>query len=169
MNIFILDKDVTLNATYHCNSHVIKLPLEIAQLLNNALWINNAKTFMKVTHLNHPCSIWVRSSRSNFMYAKELAIALCKEYTYRYSKVHALQKQLEELEVPNMPDYGLTPFVKCVPLDCLESTAVDSYRTYYVKHKLPQEGWRWEYKYRNMPKWLFEDKFYILRRGNEDN
>ena len=36
MNIFVLDKDIEKSAKAHCNPHVVKMPLETAQLLCTA-------------------------------------------------------------------------------------------------------------------------------------
>ena len=46
MNIFYLDKNLTINAQYYMDKHIIKQPLESAQLLCGAL-------YFKSLHMNH--------------------------------------------------------------------------------------------------------------------
>lgn len=41
MNIFILDHDLDKSAEYHVDKHVVKMPLEAAQLLTTALYIDS--------------------------------------------------------------------------------------------------------------------------------
>lgn len=161
MNIFLLSDNIQKNCEYHVNSHVIKLPLEITQLLSVALWVNNMEAPMKPSHKNHPCALWVRNSRSNYEYALELAQALCKEYTYRYTKLHGVQKILRTIKVPPILDVGLTPFVQCMPIKYTQKDPIEAYRTYYVMDKLSQKGWRWEYKDRSKPSWAYEEKYKI--------
>ena len=38
MNIFVLDKDPKQAAQWHVDKHVVKMPLEAAQLLSTAHW-----------------------------------------------------------------------------------------------------------------------------------
>ena len=40
MNIFILDEDLDRCAEYHVDKHIIKMPLEAAQMLCTNMWID---------------------------------------------------------------------------------------------------------------------------------
>ena len=60
MNIFILDNNPQLCAQYHNNKHVVKMILESAQLLCGAHWVTGGEAPYRLSHKNHPCSIWVR-------------------------------------------------------------------------------------------------------------
>jgi hypothetical protein len=41
-------------------------------------------------HLHHPCTIWIRESLGNYMWAVELALAIAEEYEYRWpGRVHS--------------------------------------------------------------------------------
>ena len=71
MNIFILDWDVEKCAKEHVDKHVVKMILETAQLLCGAHHVtahdaahdtahDTAHVPYKLSHKNHPCSIWVR-------------------------------------------------------------------------------------------------------------
>jgi len=64
MNIFILDTNPKLAATYHCDRHM-KMITESAQMLSTAHHICGIKPgvdisrIYKSTHVNHPCSKWI--------------------------------------------------------------------------------------------------------------
>ncbi|XGA08532.1 MAG: pyrimidine dimer DNA glycosylase/endonuclease V [Wolbachia endosymbiont of Xenopsylla cheopis] len=98
MNILILDKDPIIAAQMLCDKHVVKMPLETAQLLCSVFWVslNNQISLSqipyKLTHHNHPCSIWSRQSQANFSWLVDYGIAICKEYSFRYNKIHKSEK-----------------------------------------------------------------------------
>lgn len=145
MNIFILDDDITLCAQYHVDKHVVKMPLELAQLLCTAHHEYGTATddMYKSTHVNHPCAKWVRESVANYQYTYQLFVALLDEYTHRYGKTHGCSKLLGTLEQSpeGTPDVGMTPFAQALPEDCKDSDAVVAYRKYYMKHKRHLIGW----------------------------
>lgn len=86
MNIFVLDYCPVKSAQMQCDRHVVKMPLETAQLLCSAYPNDNAP--YKRTHYNHPCSIWARKSENNYLWPIEHGLALCLEYNFRYGKNH---------------------------------------------------------------------------------
>mgnify|MGYP000607032860 CR=1 FL=1 len=104
MNIFFLDDDIKKCAQYHCDKHVVKMILETAQLLCGVHHMIDQVTDQvpyKLSHKNHPCSIWSRESLSNYLYLCELGLELCYEYTYRYGKKHKSQSVIEWCIVNN--------------------------------------------------------------------
>ena len=86
MNIFVLDNDINICAKYHCDKHVIKMILESAQMLSSVVRLNGHDIGYKLTHQNHPCTIWARKSLSNYLWLFQLTDSLNSEYRYRYSK-----------------------------------------------------------------------------------
>lgn len=142
MNIFILDTDPVLAAQMQCDKHVVKMIVESAQLLCNALPEHLA--FYRRTHFNHPCSVWVRASRENYSWLCDHAFELCREYTRRYKKIHATEWVIKLCRslAPLLDSSSLTPFVICVPEDCKTTDPVESYRAYYSKHKSRFAKWR---------------------------
>lgn len=44
MNIFILDENIEKSAQAHCDRHIVKMPLEMAQMLSTNLYILNGIT-----------------------------------------------------------------------------------------------------------------------------
>jgi hypothetical protein len=125
MNIFFLDLDAVKAALMYCDKHVVKIILEVTQMLWNAWHVTGGGEWESVqpvkvykkTHVNHPMSIWVRSHPNNYMWTVIHGIALCDEYSRRYSckcntrkyncdkcpkKTHACKEILEWLyhEIP---------------------------------------------------------------------
>ena len=76
MNIFVLDTSPKLAAEYHCNKHVVKMIIETAQMLSTAhdYLETGISGLYKPTHKNHPCSIWVRQSRENYLWTLDLGM-----------------------------------------------------------------------------------------------
>lgn len=163
MNIFILDKDPVIAADMYCDKHISKMIVEHVQMmtvsyyttigvfnkndyLNKKLEILNLfKDFpriddegnpspYKITHLNHPCTIWVRESYSNFKWLLTCTLSLCKKYTSIYGKRHLCENICDWMfkNKPNLPDKGLTKFALAMPDQYKTNDDVLSYRLFYI-------------------------------------
>jgi hypothetical protein len=152
MNIFILDYDVKKCAEYHVDKHVVKMILETAQLLCGVHWVVNSEAPYKLSHKNHPCSIWARESLTNYLYLCELGLELCYEYTYRYGKKHKSQQVIEWCieHKPNIKDVGFTEPARAMPDEYKVESIVESYRNYYQGAKSGFANW----KNREIPEWF---------------
>jgi len=155
MNVFVLHTDPTLCAQMHADKHVVKMIVETAQLLCTVHHLkgSNRDYMYRKTHVNHPCSKWARESVQNYKWLCRLGLELCREYTYRYGKIHKTQRVLERLalDIPNLPDSELTAWALAMPIECkVENDAVESYRRYYVMEKQRLAKW----KNRNVPTWF---------------
>ena len=177
MNIFFLSWVPIICARYHCDKHVVKMIIEYAQMLSTAhrvldgqkkitLSKNNRKltryvlpgdvddVFYKSTHVNHPCGVWVRASRENYLYLYQLFSALCDEYTHRYGKVHLTDTKLRSiLATPpsNIDCIGITEAPRAMPDHFKDSISVTiSYRNFYIGDKKKFCS----YKKRSAPSWL---------------
>jgi hypothetical protein len=180
MNIFYLDKDIKKCAEYHVNKHVSKMIIETAQLLSSAYYftedktnitpiidtdigiasfigkqkliINNTQSIIyNLTHKGHPCAVWTRESLSNWLWLKELGLALYQEYKYRYNnKIHKSGEIIEQLITPSLIDIGFTPIKQCMPLQYQNIDPVQAYRDYY-KH---DKQHILQYRNRDIPEWL---------------
>ena len=120
MNIFVLDRDVVKCAQFHNDKHVVKMILESAQLLCGVHHMTESPLDdipYRLSHKNHPCSIWARQNLSNYLWSCELGLELCKEYTHRYEKRHKSQDVIEWclLNHPNIPDEDFTEPPKAMP------------------------------------------------------
>lgn len=160
MNFFILSYDKKKNAHAYCNRHVIKMILELCQLLYACAHVGGAplesmevKPY-KLTHKWHPTSIWVRECKENWLYTMKFAVALCKEYTRRYQKHHSCEKHLtalfelgyywprERRPIKNvcgrLKRTKCTPFPLAMPKECIvyknkKASVKRSYQKYYRK------------------------------------
>lgn len=154
MNIFILDWDVKKCAQYHVDKHVVKMILETAQLLCGVHHLASEVTPeipYKLSHKNHPCSIWARESLTNYFYLCELGLELCYEYTYRYGKRHKSQDVIEWCIVnkPAIVDIDFTIPAMAMPDEYKVGDVVESYRNYYRGAKSGFANW----KGREIPEW----------------
>ena len=157
MNIFVLDFDPQKAAQYHCDKHVIKMILESAQLLSTCNRYFGLDEGYKSTHLNHPCSKWVRESLDNYMWLVSLGYYLNEEYKYRYNKTinHKSMDVILGLSVPEkLPDIGPTAFAQAMPDEYKSIDTVESYRAYYIIEKRDILT----YTKREAPEWLLKLK-----------
>jgi hypothetical protein len=175
MNIFVLDQQPEISARMMCDKHVIKMILESCQLLSTAHHVLDGdaievdtgkrryktsictkKNICKATMINHPCTIWVRESRANYLWLWKHAYSLCKEYTARYGKVHAMEAMLMDgLYNPpsNIAKAKLTPFAQAMPEQYKDADAVIAYRKYYINEKKRFAKW----KNSTIPIWFSEE------------
>ena len=163
----------------HNDKHVVKMILEYAQLLSTAhrvldgveleglsdsgrkrkFWTlgdSRDYTLYKATHINHPSAVWVRKSVQNYMWLAEMLEVLCGEYTYRYGKVHKVERdglmQLLKNEFPkNLPIAPFTEPTPAMPDDVkIIGDSIKSYRNYYINNKAHLANW----KKRQVPEWF---------------
>lgn len=162
MNIFVLDTDPQLAAQYHCDKHVVKMILETAQMLSAVNRYYGLDQGYKVTHLNHPCTVWARQHLNNYFWLYDLGFYLNQEYRTRYDKNvdHKSFTLMESLDVPSkIPGYEITcgnpptNFVQCMPDECKRLDPVEAYRLYYKTHKSGFAKWE---KLGNVPYWWNE-------------
>lgn len=131
------------------------MPTETAQLLCTAVQILTAQPVpYQITHRNHRCNVWVRSSWCNAIWTVRLGICLCEEYTYRYGKIHKCQDIILQcydiLKDPNtFETMNPTPFVLAMPDQCKTDDPVESYRNCYRQTKRHIAQW----KRREIPWW----------------
>ncbi len=150
MNIFVLDLEPSKAAKFHADKHVIKLILETAQLLSTAVRLSGIDFGYRITHQNHPCSLWTRKTRANFEWLKELGIALCEEYTYRYGKIHASESIIRGAPNQIITAGPLTPFAQAMPEEYKNNDPVAAYRNYYLAEKKNLL----HYTKREKPEWI---------------
>ena len=178
MNIFYLDHDVVKCAEMHNDKHVVKMILEYAQLLSTAhrvldgvelsglsasgrkkkFWTladSRDYTLYKATHIHHPSAVWARQSAMNYYWLYTMLDVLCKEYTYRYGKIHKCERdglvnrlQTTPVKIPIGPFTEPTP---AMPDEVkIVGDSIASYRNYYINNKLHLASW----KNRSVPEWF---------------
>jgi len=181
MNIFYLSHDVDECARFHVDKHVVKMILESAQLLSTAhrvldgeqatLIVNGRekKTYLfapeyqddyrhgiyQATHINHPSSIWARKTNNNYNWLFCLFNSLCREYTYRYGKIHKCESLMTRLDSPprNIDVGYFTQPTLAMPDEYkISADAIECYRAYYRGAKTDFARWT----KRPVPEWFME-------------
>ena len=149
MNIFILHPDHTTCAQYHCDKHVVKMVLETTQMLSTVHWRwDNRGPYLPV-HQKHPCTLWAGESVANYKWLLKLGVALCREYTYRYEKVHKCELLLEHplaeapcnLQVMEERQQPTAP-AQAMPVQYKRKNPIQAYRTYYKAEKARFCKWK---------------------------
>lgn len=153
MNIFVLSKDPEEAAKFHNDKHVVKMILETAQILSSALHTRgyNSKNIYRPTHTKGPCVKWARKSRANFNWLGTLGIALAREYTHRYGKIHKSFYVISECmkHTDLIPEGKVTKFPQVMPDQYRDKDVVKAYRNYYINEKANIASW----KDRSTPDW----------------
>lgn len=147
INIFVLDQDMIRSAQAHVDKHCVKMILETAQLLSTAHHILDGEKvpegIYKATHVNHPCSKWVRTSNNNYNWLYCYLHCLFDEYTFRYGKKHKCMEMIPQLtNLPRNIEVGyLTPRPQCMPDKYKCADTVQAYRNYYIGEKANIAKW----------------------------
>ncbi|MFA6198966.1 MAG: hypothetical protein WC679_01005 [Bacteroidales bacterium] len=109
------------------------------------------------THINHPCSVWLRENLNNWLYVYDLMYSLEKEWQYRYdtNRRHKSVLQLENTDILDMaiislPDKPMTKPSLAMPDEYKTLDPVESYQNYYRLGKKALLI----YTKRNRPEWL---------------
>ena len=143
MNIFVLDRNPITAARMHCDKHVPKMCVEVAQMMASALRrhgatdeqmpLTKAGTPYKGGYAHHPCTVWAGESRINFLWLGLHAIALCGEYTKRFGNEHACNRPILQMMKLHrvIPNNKLTPFAQAMPDEYRDDDAVKAYQAYY--------------------------------------
>jgi hypothetical protein len=140
----------------YCDQHVIKILLEITQMLYTAWHCSgfslvdpplskNGQKGYRPAHKNHPMCMWVRQSKKTYMFTVRLGMALALEYALRFKKCHACAKHVMWLHT-NVPPvfyrtkspkayYGKLGVPQCMPPEHQQFDPVLAYRSYYETKK----------------------------------
>ena len=187
MNIFVLDLDPELCASYHCDKHLVKMITEHNQILGSIAYTargvmrkkditpefvnkhfqgfprsdenSNPKPY-GIGYKNHPCTSWAAKSLGNYRWLCILNAEMCKEYTRRYGRKHAGEEitRWYATNHPELPMLDVTPFAQAMPEDCKNPDAVVAYRQYYKKHKARIAKWA----HSQIPHWYVNEQMVSL-------
>lgn len=182
MNIFFLDSDPIVAATYLCDQHANKMIVESLQLLFTTArqtmseaglqYVDN-NNYLKATHLNHGCRLWLTESSDNIYWLLKYTNKLLSLFESRTQKHHANYRDFKYITTgyyfqefknngfttPYLAVYDkLKPIEESVTID----KAVEIYREYYCnkvfKHRSEskvKDGLRLKY---TRPTWNYNGK-----------
>lgn len=158
MQIFYLDTNLKHSVRYHVNKHVVKMPIESAQVLCTVLRERGeADMSYKSVYRNHPITRWADSNMLNFHWLNLYGLALCKEYRYRWNRVHATESVLANIYQFTMHYGGIGSTFYNEPPMCVSArfkvlSLVNAYRAYYLATK----SRLFEWSRRPTPYWINE-------------
>ena len=182
MNIFILDESPIKSAQLQCNTHIVKMVLESAQMLSTAHRMLDG-TVMKApsksgkrmvnryvhpdpqmdavlynaVHFHHPCTVWTMESSANYRWHFTHFIALCNEYTYRYGKTHMSDDKLRRVlaQYPkNIPNKKQTPFKLAMKSNPECIALGDPVKAYRAFYQTKQDRFKMVWTKRETPEWF---------------
>ena len=164
MNIFATSECPVQSAQEHNSVHVVKMAVEICQLLSTAHHeIDGVQVGYKPTHKNHPSAIWVRKCSGNYQWAYEHFKALLDEYTFRTGKVHKSSELLVSLaKQPSKIEIGeKTAFAMAMPDEHKKLGIFDPTKAYqsYLNSKFQEwlarpKPMKVEWTGRGKPSWV---------------
>ena len=143
MNIFYLDSDPEIAASYVYDKHKVKMILESAQMLCTAHHLldpcNSDDIPYKVVHKNHPSTIWVRESSPHYLWLYQHMLALGEEYTRRYGRTHLTITKCKDV-LARYPggifNVGFSEPPQCMPDEYkVEGDSIQAYWNYYIGDK----------------------------------
>ena len=170
MNIFTTNDCPVISAHEMCDKHVVKMIVEYAQLMSTAHRVLDGKQYegktkagrrikrwlhpdvvledllYKASHIKHPSGIWCRSTAGNYKWLYDHFIAACREYTYRYSRIHLTEVKLAAVfrnKPKNLPNGPRQEFAVAIAANqtCRQVTGfnslkpVDKYKQYIINDK----------------------------------
>jgi len=161
MNIFFLSLIPSEIAEMSCDQHVVKIQLEICQMLYTAWYFSNEEAYInqhapytkdgkrkgyRPAHKKHPMTMWVASSLENYTFACMIGLALTNEYTKRFGKVHTCAEHLSwlmnhhpshfEERKSETAFYSREGIPECMPEPYKRENIVDAYQMYYMMEKM---------------------------------
>lgn len=154
MNIFALSDNAEEAARWHMDRHVVKMPLESAQMLCTALHLHGHAAKYKPAHPKHPCTLWSALNRENYIWLCGFGLELCREYTYRYGRRHASEDVINAcMDRSGLLNPGVrTEFAQAMPDEYKNPCPILAYREYYRKGKSHLAVW----SKRDIPCWYIE-------------
>ncbi len=161
MNIFAIEGegnqiDWVKSAKSLDNYRVVKMILESTQMICTTINIQHDKqiTPYKNAHVNHPSTIWTRTSSANFNCLLKHTESMLEEYTERFGKEHKCKsvifKALKHYDRSLFDLHEETVLPLCMDNQYKGDTVVESYRRFYSDKP------RMRYPKDKIPQWFIE-------------
>jgi hypothetical protein len=183
VNFFYLDKDPIKCAKYYCNKHILKIPIEIAQILSKIhheleTGIEYCKIYKNSLVVKNTLGpyCWIKQSYDNYIWTSKLGLALINEYKLRYNKdTHKSEPILQYLadNPPKLPKIGITRFIGTNKYDMFQYISNDPIicgRYNYAEMKCKNDKWNFHGPpdwYLEIEKYILEEKIKLIEKINE--
>lgn len=164
MNIFVTDPDPIKSAINLDALRVNKMIIESAALLANAMAhygakvqdlpiaISTGQPYKTTAWQNHPCCLWVKASKSNYLWLLSHMHALIDVKQIHTGVLHSAYANIPRLHrgANLIPDGPLTEFVNCTPYKSMGDVI--------MAYKITlSEKWRND---KRPPKWLHKPDWF---------
>ena len=161
MNIFAVDSNPVSAAQMLCDKHINKMIIESCQMLCTAMHIRGSSRPgpYRATFKNHPCTVWAATSRENWQWLFDHALALYNEKVFRFGGTHKCYDRVLTYDFDmdvEWPEIGITPFARAIKKDLYPEllTSTDDtilvYQEFYRRDKRPFAVWQ---RGRSAPAW----------------
>jgi len=177
MNVFFIHAHPVVAAQWQFDQHNQKMLLEGAQLLSCSAIYHGAPVpdreipaserdyYLPGHAMNHPCAVWARKTRANWLWLMAHSMAIAEEFAHRRGKRHASERvvlflyQNQQWAPPPGP---FTPPPQAIAPSCYHWDTVLAYRRYYVAvkaHSLKNGPPTWSDRTRIPPWWKRVKRF----------
>jgi hypothetical protein len=181
VNFFYLDKDPKKCAEYYCNKHVLKIPIEIAQILSKIHHVLKSGIDYTQIYINSIVVkntigpyLWTIESYDNYIWTCKLGLELINEFKLRYNRdAHKTESVLQFLlnNPPKLPKIGITKFRGTNKFDMFQYISNDPIvcaRYAYAELKCDNDSWSGRISEplanRKVPGWFIEIKDIITKK-----
>jgi hypothetical protein len=139
MNIFVLDSDAKKAARSLSDRHVVKMILESAQMMSAVAYRYGHEGLYKLTHKNHPCTLWAGNRYENWHWLYEHANEMDEEKKRRFGSSHksiaVVNYHFSLGHGPEKDGKAIEPFAQAMPVQYRNDDAVIAYRDFYLNEK----------------------------------
>ena len=134
MQLFVTHPDPVLAARDLDDARVVKIILEVAQILCSVLYHQGTVAPYKPTHMQHPITLWAAADTNNAAWTRDYGLELCRMYECWRGRSHA-SKSVIEVVGSFFPENGYAPAsfqnsARGHGLDFTHLPVLEAYRTY---------------------------------------
>lgn len=176
VNFFYLDHSPRKTAQAYCDKHLIKIAIEINQMLCN---FHHSIESKNIPFKNCRAVIpslgpyrWLQENEANYTYAVKLSQELIKEYKYRFNKESTKLDSTIEWNLKHIPKRHLpnskrkTKFIptnQYLKFDQVSTNTILNNRLQYTFLKCGDDTWR----RRDRPKWFDQLRSYQTKKQKQ--
>lgn len=186
MNIFVTHPNPALAATWLDDKRLNKMITESTQMLSTCIrYLTDndpdiCNELYRSTHPNHPCNVWIRESKANFMWLLSHAYAMFNTKACGTGKRHKAGEKLHTCQMiihqtPNLiPERELTPFPNCAANKAKQISFQHIDNVYLAYRMYLTARWqtdaqipKWSFGSRHCPDWALNEL--KERYGQDEN